>query len=754
MSVAGLALPQLQVAEALAALGLATRADLAALLGVSGAESDRALHAALEALSDHALVWPDGEGLLQIAAPLRQAWDRPLGLDAPLSRLLAGITSEELRRMLVALGIPPPGTTKKQRLAALIAHHGDPEQIAAVVASAPAATRELLQQQAHHQEHEEQGEFVVFGAPHAGSRPGARWALERGLLVQDRYGYGPARMPSEVALTLRGADWHAPFEPVPPSVRATPVAAADVDQEASAAATAFAAHAASVLAVCSASPTTLLKSGGVGARELTRIRKAAQCDEATVRLVLETAYATGLLARDEGQVAATSAYDGWADREPADRLAVLLRAWWTLPLTATEARDENGKALPALAGAPSCASCVRARDGLLTAVAHLAEGRGAKNTAELGPVIDWYRPLAHRLPQDTTPFAALIHEAELLGVIARGALSRIGAAVRNEDAEALAATCRHLLPTATRSARFGGDLTAVVTGTPSARLATLLGAVADRESGDAASVWRFTPGSVRRALDAGRTADDITTDLAAVAVGGDLPQPLTYLIHDTARGHGRLRVAPAACVIHSEEPALLAELAAHRKLAALGLRQLAPTVLVGRAPLDKSLAALRSAGYAPVAETADGTVRVEQAHSPRVPRPRPPGGTSGHLNTNARTKAASATVDVGALAAALRAAPATAPEPDPVNGIPYGTDTEEIVAGHARLLSPADVRQLAHAIDEGRKVTIEYVAASGNGTVRTLSGLDLDPPYLYAWCHLRDDERVFALSRVHGVMPA
>ncbi|MEV7233201.1 hypothetical protein AB0N06_04200 [Streptomyces sp. NPDC051020] len=82
------------------------------------------------------------------------------------------------------------------------------------------------------------------------------------------------------------------------------------------------------------------------------------------------------------------------------------------------------------------------------------------------------------------------------------------------------------------------------------------------------------------------------------------------------------------------------------------------------------------------------------------------------------------------------------------------TDTEEIVAVHARLLSLADVRQLAHVVDEGQAVTSEYVAASGSRTVRTLGELDLDPPYLYAWCHLRGGERVLALSRIHGVMPA
>ncbi|WP_406151849.1 WYL domain-containing protein [Streptomyces sp. NBC_01012] len=64
----------------------------------------------------------------------------------------------------------------------------------------------------------------------------------------------------------------------------------------------------------------------------------------------------------------------------------------------------------------------------------------------------------------------------------------------------------------------------------------------------------------------------------------------------------------------------------------------------------------------------------------------------------------------------------------------------------------SDVRQLAHAIDAGAPITVDYVATSGNRTVRTLSRLELDPPYLEAWCHLREDDRVFTLSRIHGVM--
>ncbi|WP_137994421.1 helicase-associated domain-containing protein [Streptomyces vilmorinianum] len=750
-----LALPHLQVAEALAALGApASRDALAELLEAADGEAARELDAALEALADHALVWPDGAGKLRMAGPLRQAWDAPLGLDAPLEELLTGTTSDELRGMLAALGVKPPGS-KAQRLAALMEHHGDPERILSVVATAPAATRKLLEGRAGAGP-ARPARFIMFGSPGPDLEPGARWALERGLLVQDRHRYGPARMPAEVALALRGPGWHAPFQAVPPSVGLAPVTPREVDREASAVASAFAAGAASVLSACSATAPARLKSGGIGARELARIGKAAQADDTVVRLTLETAYAAGLLARDCDRVAPTEAYDAWAAQEPPEQFAVLLQAWWNLPLTPTQARDEDNKALPALGGAPPCNGCVQARHGLLASAARLPTGQGVRVASDLGPLVAWHRPLADSSP-DGTPFATVIQEAELLGVLARGALSAFGIHLWTGDAERLGIECRRLLPSAAATARIGADLTAVVTGTPSARLASLLDSVADRETNGTASVWRFSPGSVRRALDAGRTPEDITADLAAVAAE-PLPQPLSYLITDTARSHGRVRIAPAACVLHGDEPALLAELAAHRKLAKLGLRQLAPTVLISRSPLDATLAALRAEGYAPVAETDEGTVRIEKTRPRRaaacVPAPRGSRARGGGRTAAPSMAKGSAAFDPSALATRLLAAPATAPEPAPFEGgVPFATDTEEIVAGWAKRLPYTDVRQLAHAIDAAHAIAVEYVAASGNRTVRTLSRLELDPPYLEAWCHLREDERVFTLSRIHGVMP-
>ncbi|TQK44352.1 XPB/Ssl2-like helicase family protein [Streptomyces sp. SLBN-118] len=744
-----LPLPALQAAEALAALSApASRDVLADLLDATEDEAARGLTTALQTLAMHALVWPDSEGTLRMAAPLRQAWDTPLGLDRPLATLLMDTTSEELRRMLTALGVRPPGT-KPQRLATLVEHHSDPARVAAVVAQAPADARKLLDRRAEPAYRPQA--FVVIGSQSA-PEPGARWALERGLLVQGRYSYGPVRMPAEVALALRGPGWHAPFDPAPPVTLLVPVTPAEVDSEASAAATAFAAHAASVLSVCATAPPARLKSGGVGARELARIGRAARCEETVVRLTLEMAYEAGLMARDRDRVATTDAYDTWAESEPAERLPVLLHAWWTLGLTPSQARDDDNKALPALAGAPPCVGCLQARMGLLTAASCLPAGQGAKNSAELGPLTHWSRPLAEVLPQDATPFATVIREAELLGVLTRGALSPIGAALLADSTEGLATACRRLLPAATATARFGSDLTAVVIGTPAARLVVLLDSVADRETSGTASAWRFSPASVRRALDAGRSPDSIEADLAAVATT-PLPQPLSYLITDTARGHGRIRIASAACVIHSEEPALLTEIAAHRKLSELGLRPLAPTVLVSRTPLDKTLAALRTEGYAPVAETADGTVRVERPRSHRATAPVPPPRRAVRSSTPSRTTTTPKQGELTTLAARLAGASLAHPALDPYNGVSFATDTEKIIAGHTMQISHADVRQLAHAVDSGTAVTIEYVATTGSRTIRTVSGLDLDPPYLYAWCHLRDAERVFTLSRIHGVMP-
>ncbi|MFF4698337.1 helicase C-terminal domain-containing protein [Streptomyces chattanoogensis] len=725
-------LPCLQAAEALAALGApAPREDLERLLGTDAAGLDPVL----DTLGAHALVWPGPGGELQMAAALRDVWEAPLGLGPGLAELLAGRTSDELRKTATTLGLRP-GARKQDRLDAVLAHHRDPGRLRALIDSAPPAARELLRRRDR-----PEPAFLGFGS--VTSDPAERWLVERALLVGRAWSPEPARVPAEVTRAVRGPGWHAPFEPAPAGPPLVSLTTAEVEREASAAASAFIGQAGALLAACAARPPATLKSGGVGARELARLGKTARCADPVVRLVLETAYAAGLLACESTALPVTEAYDDWAGQEPAERFAALLGAWWLLGLTPSGSRDEDGKVLPAVARGPACAGCRSARRGLVTAAAGLPGSHGVRNPADLGPLVAWHRPFADELPQDSTPFATLVREAELLGVLARGALSPFGAALlhRSDDPELLHTHARRLLPPAASKARIGGDLTAVATGTPAGRLSSLLDSLADRETQGTASVWRFGPSSLRRALDAGRTPEGIEADLLEICEG-PLPQPLLYLIADVARRHGRIRLASAACVLHSDDTALLAEISAHRKLSRLGLRGIAPTVLLCRTALPEALAALRAEGYAPVAEEDDGALRLERPEQPRatqlLPRPREVSRT---------------VTPAPGFAERLLSAPDRDPYPDPERGIPFPSDTEEILAGCAKALNPTDIRQLAHAVHEQEAITIEYVAASGSRTVRTVGALDVDPPYLYAYCHLREDQRVFTLSRIQAVMP-
>lgn len=152
-----------------------------------------------------------------------------------------------------------------------------------------------------------------------------------------------------------------------------------------------------------------------------------------------------------------------------------------------------------------------------------------------------------------------------------------------------------MLPRSHDSVVLQNDLTAVVTGTPSADLLALLDGIAAPESRSGAWTWRFSSASVRAAFDAGYSPEDLTARITAAAEGGRVPQTLTYLIEDVGRRYGEVQVRPAVCCLCSDET-LLTEILNTRSLRALALVRLAPTVLVSAMPHADTLAALRAAG--------------------------------------------------------------------------------------------------------------------------------------------------------------
>ncbi|MFF9004122.1 helicase-associated domain-containing protein [Streptomyces achromogenes] len=309
-----------------------------------------------------------------------------------------------------------------------------------------------------------------------------------------------------------------------------------------------------------------------------------------------------------------------------------------------------------------------------------------------------------------------------------------------EQAVAGAAAARllaPLLPEPLDHVLLQADLTAVAPGPLRRPLADMLGVLADVESKGGATVYRFTPASVRRALDAGRTAADLHAFLTEHS-RTPVPQPLAYLIDDVARRHGHLRVGAASAYVRCDDDALLNEILADKRAAALRLRRLAPTVLA--APTDPAtlLEGLRAMGYAPAAESAEGDVLIARAHAHRTPpRAAPEPVPDGPPPPDATLLAAAIrAIRAGDLAATTPRKPVG--EPLAGGELPRTSSAETLATVQAAVLT-------------GDSLWIGYVNAEGAASQRVISPVRVEGGFVTAYDHTADEVRTYPLHRITGV---
>ncbi|MEU6538093.1 helicase C-terminal domain-containing protein [Streptomyces sp. NPDC047000] len=319
-----------------------------------------------------------------------------------------------------------------------------------------------------------------------------------------------------------------------------------------------------------------------------------------------------------------------------------------------------------------------------------------------------------------------------------------------EQATATASAARllaPLLPEPLDHVLLQADLTAVAPGPLRRPLAEVLAVLADVESKGGATVYRFTPGSVRRALDAGRTASDLHDFLTAHS-RTPVPQPLAYLIDDVARKHGHLRVGAASAYVRCDDDALLSEILADKRSAGLRLRRLAPTVLAAQADPAALLDGLRAMGFAPAAESAEGDVVITRALAHRTPprtAPEPvPEGPP--------------VPDAPLLAAAVRAIragdlAATAPlRPSGGSGTSGSASAVAAVTGELPRTSAAEtLATVQAAVLTGETVWIGYVNAEGAASRRVIAPVRVEGGFVTAYDHTADEVRTYPLHRITGV---
>ena len=638
----------------------------------------------------------------------------------------------------------------------------NPAAVAETLTDAPQAVREIVERMVW-----ESPEGTIARADRPVTIETARspieWLLARDLLVPRSN--DTVVMPREVALALRSGQLVRDVHTQPPAlVVKREHDAALVDRTAAGSAFEFLHLVEALLESWSAAPPAVLRSGGLGVRDLARCVMTLNRDIPTAALVLEVAYATGLIAKNtdtDAVWAPTPAYDAWLTRPDAERWTLLVLHWLNMTRAPSVVGQQpaSGTRTNALSDDAESPVAPDVRRATLDVLRESAPGSSVDTDSVLA-VAQWRRP--RRVSAVRLDLCrSVLTEAAIVGLTALGGLSTTGRALIDVDEHDLnradargdgrispgrapvppevVASIERLLPKPVDHVLLQGDLTAVAPGALDAQVARELSSIADIDSTGGATVYRFSEGSIRRGIDAGFSATDIHHFLSTHSTT-PVPQALEYLVDDVARRHGSLRVGVASAYIRCDDETLLSTLLSEPKLAGLRLTRLSASVLVSTSPPDFVIERLVDAGLAPAAESMDGAVVVRPRTAFRTPpRPRPP-----RLTTEPPTPTGAL---INAAVRALRAGEdASAARPD--------STSDDVTAETVSTVPRASVGDTVDLIDAAliseEPIWIGYVDSAGIASERVVEPLRFEGGFLTAYDHRSGEVRTFALARVTG----
>ena len=358
-------------------------------------------------------------------------------------------------------------------------------------------------------------------------------------------------------------------------------------------------------------PARRLTRGGLALPDARRLAGVAGVDVSEVELLLDIASRAGLAVLSGTECVPTQKLATWLAGSRIDRWAELANGW--LSRLPDELRDLLRTRAHAVWG-----------DGLLDYLAWLYPAGGA-----------WIRERA----------AAAAREAELLGITGAGAPSTAGSRLLLDGTEAAAAAMADAFPPEVDKVYLQHDLTVIAPGPLRVDLETRLRGMAEIEARGVASSFRITAVSLTRAFVAGETADGVRAFLRTLSLT-DIPQPLDYLIADTATRFGTLRVGhldeTAGAYVRSDDSELLRQLAVDQALTPLGLEAAGIHRLTTRFDVGLLYTALLEARYPVVAEDSEGEIVALQAERRASSGGAAPNDTAALLISRVRESAAAA----------------------------------------------------------------------------------------------------------------
>ena len=655
----------------------------------------------------------------------------------------------ELHRSGVAI---QQATTPMEAALALQHWTSSPEALHAILAGAPERTTALLARFRN---------WAMGAVPQAQRKASLTtegpdvgpvdWLLARGLLVPLDAAH--VELPHSVGVSLRGGAVINDFTLTPPTPELGTTTAGLRRNAALSAIADTLRFVGEMLHAVREQPLATLRSGGVGVREMRRLAEQLRIDQAHVGLLLELCGLAGLIRLDVDSSA-------WVQPPQLEWLMLPRQEQWLWLVNAWLASER----VPSLVGQP-------VNGTLATPAGHRAAGAGTivalsaeaqrpdapvirrrileilhELTAEAAapdgtaPVLDAAAVLQRAewaQPRMARRFSSLIRgvlaEAEILGLVGSGALSQLGSSMAEDRPEEALEILGEHLPAALNHVLLQADLTAVAPGYLTPELTEKLLQVADAEGQGPATIYRFSAASIRRALDAGYDAHGLLEFLrehSATAV----PQPLEYLVEDTASRHGRLRVGPAASFIQSDDEAALLEVLSGPKAAGLGLVRLSPGVLVSSAPPKETAQVLRTLGLSP---------SVDGAEEPVVRLRRVPSPQESHRPVYTAPRTAPAAEDVDAQLAVLRQA-----------GPAVGRHGAGPGAGAGETATQLGLEALQRAIRLKQRISMNVVDSTGNANQEVVVPLSVSGGRVRVFDPGKETERVLSIHRIIDIEAA